>query len=216
MLTFETHPAGYDLPAGTAAGRRRHIYTRRRISAKRCMAIVVARNAHHGRRTRRGRIIRILERQQLARRPIRPRSRRYGFVVPLIAGADDIPFRRARVEARRRARWSPSTDTWVDYHAGAIGRVADVLGNIDAPCADTGIIRVRHPDAHSPEAVAEATAMGGGVTDGHSAAAQTSRRADGDDFGGARFFDGIDRQIASGLSGSACTRHVAIRVEAAR
>ena len=57
-------------------------------------------------------------------------------------------------------RWPTST-------RGAIGRVAEVLGNIDAPGVDTEIIIRKYgiPDAHSAEAVAEATRMGGSVSD---------------------------------------------------
>src|SRR5207253_6626267 len=52
-------------------------------------------------------------------------------------------------------RWPTST-------RGAIGRVAEVLGAIDAPGVDTEIIIKKHgiPDAHSPAAIAEATALG--------------------------------------------------------
>jgi len=52
-------------------------------------------------------------------------------------------------------RWPTST-------RGAIGRVAEVLGDIDAPGVDTEIIIRKYgiPDQHSPEAVAEAVALG--------------------------------------------------------
>jgi ribonuclease R len=57
-------------------------------------------------------------------------------------------------------RWPTST-------RGAIGRVAEVLGDIDAPGVDTEIIIRKYgiPDAHSPEAVAEAVRMGGSVAE---------------------------------------------------
>src|SRR5581483_4522165 len=57
-------------------------------------------------------------------------------------------------------RWPTST-------RGAIGRVAEVLGNIDAPGVDTEIIIRKYgiPDAHPPDAVAEATRLGGSVTE---------------------------------------------------
>ena len=63
-------------------------------------------------------------------------------------------------------RWPTST-------RGAIGRVAEVLGDIDAPGVDTEIIIKKHgiPDAHSPAAVAEATALGATI------AAERHRRA---------------------------------------
>jgi ribonuclease R len=52
-------------------------------------------------------------------------------------------------------RWPTST-------RGAVGRVADVLGDIDAPGVDTEIIIRKYniPDAHSEEAIAEAVRLG--------------------------------------------------------
>ena len=57
-------------------------------------------------------------------------------------------------------RWPTSTRS-------AIGRVAEVLGDIDAPGVDTEIIirKYRIPDAHSPEAIAEATRLGSAVSE---------------------------------------------------
>jgi ribonuclease R len=57
-------------------------------------------------------------------------------------------------------RWPTST-------RGAIGRVAEVLGNIDAPGVDTEIVIRKYgiPDAHSPEAVAEAVRLGETVSE---------------------------------------------------
>jgi ribonuclease R len=57
-------------------------------------------------------------------------------------------------------RWPTST-------RGAIGRVADVLGNIDAPGVDTEIIIRKYgiADAHSPDAIAEAVRLGGTVSE---------------------------------------------------
>ncbi|MQA28325.1 MAG: ribonuclease R [Luteitalea sp.] len=56
---------------------------------------------------------------------------------------------------------------WPTSSRGAIGRVADVLGDIDAPGVDTEIIIRKHgiPDAHSPQAVAEAVRLGGSVSE---------------------------------------------------
>jgi len=56
---------------------------------------------------------------------------------------------------------------WPSATRGAIGRVADVLGDIDAPGVDTEIIIRKHgiPDAHSSEAIAEAVRLGGSVTE---------------------------------------------------
>ncbi|MGE0704959.1 MAG: ribonuclease R [Vicinamibacterales bacterium] len=56
---------------------------------------------------------------------------------------------------------------WPTSVRGAIGRVAEVLGNIDAPGVDTEIIIRKYgiPDAHSTEAVAEALKLGNAVAE---------------------------------------------------
>jgi ribonuclease R len=56
---------------------------------------------------------------------------------------------------------------WPTSNRGAVGRVADVLGEIDAPGVDTEIIIRKWgiPDAHSPQAVAEAVRLGGDVAE---------------------------------------------------
>jgi len=56
---------------------------------------------------------------------------------------------------------------WPTSVRGAIGRVAQVLGHIDAPGVDTEIIIRKYgiPDAHSDEAVAEATRLGSAVSE---------------------------------------------------
>jgi ribonuclease R len=56
---------------------------------------------------------------------------------------------------------------WPTATRGAIGRVAEVLGDIDAPGVDTEIIIRKYgiPDAHSNEAVTEAVRLGGSVSD---------------------------------------------------
>src|SRR5688572_365751 len=56
---------------------------------------------------------------------------------------------------------------WPTSTRGAIGRVAEVLGDIDAPGVDTEIIIRKYgiPDAHSSEAVAEAVRLGTSVSD---------------------------------------------------
>jgi ribonuclease R len=55
---------------------------------------------------------------------------------------------------------------WPTATRGAIGRVGAVLGTIDAPGVDTEIVINKYgiPDAHSPEAVAEALGMGASVS----------------------------------------------------
>src|SRR5439155_25179901 len=56
---------------------------------------------------------------------------------------------------------------WPTAARGASGRVADVLGDINAPGVDTEIIIRKHgiPDAHSADAVAEALRLGGAVSE---------------------------------------------------
>src|SRR6267378_2851869 len=56
---------------------------------------------------------------------------------------------------------------WPTATRGAIGRVAEVLGDIDAPGVDTEIIIRKHgiPDTHSDEAVAEAVRLGSAVSE---------------------------------------------------
>src|SRR5256714_12837321 len=56
---------------------------------------------------------------------------------------------------------------WPTSSRGAVGRVADVLGDIDAPGVDTEIIIRKYgiPDEHSAEAVAEAVRLGTAVKD---------------------------------------------------
>ncbi len=56
---------------------------------------------------------------------------------------------------------------WPTATRAAIGRVSEVLGNIDAPGVDTEIIIRKYgiPDAHSPDAVAEAVRLGTAVSE---------------------------------------------------
>jgi ribonuclease R len=117
-----------------------------------------------------GRIIRILERanESLIGRYDRDESG-MGYVVPFDrrvlmdifippgqeGGAS--PGEMVKVELTR----------WPTPSRGAIGRVAEVLGDIDAPGVDTEIIIRKHgiPDAHSPDAIAEAVRLGTAVSE---------------------------------------------------
>src|SRR3954454_4046405 len=56
---------------------------------------------------------------------------------------------------------------WPTATRGAIGKVAEVLGDINAPGVDTEIIIRKYgiPDAHSPDAVAEAIRLGAAVSE---------------------------------------------------
>src|SRR6058998_2056841 len=117
-----------------------------------------------------GRIIRILERRNewIVGRYDRDENG-MGYVVPFDrrvlmdifippgqeGGAD--PGLMVSVEL---TRWPTST-------RGAIGRVAEVLGHIDAPGVDTEIIIRKWgiPDAHSQDAIEEAVRLGAAVSD---------------------------------------------------
>jgi ribonuclease R len=117
-----------------------------------------------------GRIIRILERRNswLVGRYDRD-SDGMGFVVPfdrrvlmdiLVPAGQEGGASPGEMVTVELTRWPTST-------RGAIGRVADVLGDIDAPGVDTEIIirKFGIPDAHSPDTVAEATAIGRAVAE---------------------------------------------------
>jgi ribonuclease R len=112
-----------------------------------------------------GRVIRILERghQWLVGRYDRdengtgyavPFDRRMLMDIVIPAGQEGgaSPGEMVTVEL---TRWPTAT-------RGAIGRVAEVLGDIDAPGVDTEIIIRKHgiPDAHAADAVAEAVTLG--------------------------------------------------------
>jgi ribonuclease R len=116
-----------------------------------------------------GRVIRILERgnSHLVGRYERDADG-LGFVVPfdrrvlmeiIVAPGQEggaSPGEMVTVELTR----------WPTASRGAIGRVARVLGPIDAPGVDTEIIINKYgiPDQHSPDAVAEAVRLGGAVS----------------------------------------------------
>jgi ribonuclease R len=117
-----------------------------------------------------GRIIRILERgtdwivgrydrDENGMGYVAPFDRRVlmDIVVPAGQEGGASPGEMVTVEL---TRWPSST-------RGAIGRVAEVLGAIDAPGVDTEIIirKFGIPDAHSDEAVVEAVRLGGSVAE---------------------------------------------------
>ena len=71
---------------------------------------------------------------------------------------------------------SASITRWPTPTRGAIGRVVEVLGDIDEPGVDTEIIIRKHgiPDAHGEEAIAKRAGSAASVREGHRAAAPTS------------------------------------------
>jgi ribonuclease R len=116
-----------------------------------------------------GRIIRILERANswIVGRYDRDTDG-MGYVVPF----DRRVLMDIMVPAGQEGGASPGEmvtvelTRWPTTTRGAIGRVATVLGDIDAPGVDTEIIIRKHaiPDAHSLEAVAEAVRLGSSVS----------------------------------------------------
>jgi ribonuclease R len=117
-----------------------------------------------------GRIIRLLERgnEWLVGRYDRDENG-MGYVVPfdrrvlmdiLIPSGQEGGASPGEMVTIELTRWPTST-------RGAIGRVAEVLGDIDAPGVDTEIIIRKHgiKDAHAPEAIAEAVRLGAAVSE---------------------------------------------------
>src|SRR5262245_32323652 len=116
-----------------------------------------------------GRVIRILERGQAS---IIGRYDRddngMGYVVPFdrrvlmdifVPPGQEGGASPGEMVAAEITRWPSATRS-------ALGRVADVLGDIDAPGVDTEIIIRKYgiPDEHGPEAVAEAIRLGASVS----------------------------------------------------
>jgi ribonuclease R len=131
--------------------------------------VVRLERVREGRRAE-GRVIRILERgnQSLVGRYdrdeagmgyITPFDRRVlmDVVVPPGQEAGASPGEMVSVEL---TRWPTAT-------RGALGRVTEVLGDIDAPGVDTEIVIRKYgiPDAHSAQAVSEAIRLGTAVTE---------------------------------------------------
>ncbi len=120
-----------------------------------------------------GRVIRILERgnESIIGRYDRD-DNGMGYVVPFdrrvlmdifVPPGQEGGASPGEMVAAEITRWPTST-------RGALGRVADVLGDIDAPGVDTEIIirKFGIPDEHGPDAVAEAVRLGGvGLAEGH-------------------------------------------------
>jgi ribonuclease R len=129
---------------------------------------VVARVERHTERGAEGRIIRILERSQAA---IVGRYEEddsgLGYVVPFdrrvltdvqVPTGPSSSAERGEMVVAEITRWPTAT-------RGPVGRVIEVLGRIDEPGVDTKIIirKFGIPDAHSDDAVAEATRLGSAV-----------------------------------------------------
>ncbi len=126
---------------------------------------VVARVERHTERGAEGRIIRILERSQatiVGRFEVDDAG--LGYLVPFdrrvltdvhVPTGQSSSAERGEMVVVEITRWPTAT-------RGPVGRVIEVLGRIDEPGVDTKIIirKFGIPDAHSEEAVAEATRLG--------------------------------------------------------
>ena len=127
-----------------------------------------------------GRVIRILERANqsiigrydrgdLSRATTTVRDSGIGYVIPfdrrVLMDIFIPPGQEGGAEAGEMV--VVELTRWPTQTRGAVGRVVDVLGDINAPGVDTEIIIRTHgiPDVHSPEAVDEATRLGTAVAD---------------------------------------------------
>ncbi len=171
--------------------------------------VAVRQVSPRGERRKEGRIVRVVERRG---------ARIVGQVAADVSGrVQVVPFDRrmrervigapGRVAGRRARRHGGNRDHAVaDRHAGAVGRVIEVLGQPDAPGVDTSVILRRHGivEAHSPGAVAEAGWLGAEVRP-QDCEGRTDFRGDltvtidGDD---ARDFDDAVSVVKRGTGGS--------------
>jgi ribonuclease R len=171
---LQTHPAGYgfvttDRPLEPAGGDIYIAGTHLNEAMQGDRVVVRIERIKDGGRAE-GRIIRILERanEWIVGRYDRGKDR-VAFVVPF----DRRVLMDIVIPAGQEGGASPGDmvtvelTRWPTATRGAIGRVAEVLGDIDAPGVDTEIIIRKYgiPDAHSADAVAEAVRLGSAASD---------------------------------------------------
>jgi ribonuclease R len=171
---LQTHPAGYgfvtpERPLEQASGDIYIAGTHLNEAMQGDRVVVRIERIKDGGRAE-GRIIRILERanQLIVGRYDRGEGG-VGFVVPF----DRRVLMDVVIPAGQEGGASPGEmvtvelTRWPTSSRGAIGRVAEVLGDIDAPGVDTEIIIRKYgiPDVHSAEAVAEAVRLGTSVSE---------------------------------------------------
>jgi ribonuclease R len=172
-----TNPGGFgfvvpDQPLDTAQGRphrdteRPDIYiAAANLSEAMHGDRVVVRIERHGERGAEGRIIRILERSQssiVGRYDVDDAG--LGYLVPF----DKRVLTDVQVPSGQSSSAEPGEmvlveiTRWPTGTRGPVGKVVEVLGRIDEPGVDTQIIirKFGIPDAHSEEAIAEATRLG--------------------------------------------------------
>jgi ribonuclease R len=168
---LQTHPAGYGFVSperGLESGADIYIAANNLNEAMHGDRVVVRieRVKEEGRVE--GRVIRVLERahsSMVGRYDLDPQG--MGFVVPFdrrvlmdifVPSGQEKGAAAGEMVVVELTRWPTATRS-------AMGRVVDVLGNIDAPGVDTEIIIRKHgiPDAHSEEAVTQALRLGTAV-----------------------------------------------------
>jgi ribonuclease R len=170
---LQTHPAGYGFVAPERpleAGGDIYISPPHLNEAMHGDRVVVRIERIKGEGRAEGRVIRILQRghESLVGRYDRDDSG-MGYVAPFdrrvlmdifIPPGQEGGASPGEMVTVELSRWPTAT-------RGAIGRVAEVLGDIDAPGVDTEIIIRKHgiPDAHGADAVAEAVRLGADVSE---------------------------------------------------
>ena len=171
---LQTHPAGYgfvtpDRPLDSGGG---DIYignTHLNDAMHGDRVVVRIERVKEGGRAE-GRIIRILERanERIVGRYDRDESG-MGYVVPfdrrVLMDIFIPPGQEGGASAGEMVK--VELTRWPSATRGAVGRVTEVLGDIDAPGVDTEIIIRKYgiPDAHSAEAIAEAVRLGTTVSE---------------------------------------------------
>jgi ribonuclease R len=171
---LQTHPAGYgfvtpDRPLEPAGGDIYIAGTHLNEAMHGDRVVVRIERIKEGGKAE-GRVIRILdranesligkyERDEAGMAYVGPFDRRVLMHILIPAGQEGgaSPGEMVKVELTR----------WPSATRGAVGRVSEVLGDIDAPGVDTEIIIRKHgiPDVHSPEAIAEAVKLGTTVSE---------------------------------------------------
>jgi ribonuclease R len=117
-----------------------------------------------------GRIVQVLERRsQIVVGRFEVDGSGLGYVVPFDRRmATDIQVPRGETGGAESGEMvTVEVTRWPTPTRGPLGRVVEVLGDIDDPGVDTEIILRKHniPDEHGPEAVAEARRLGTAVRD---------------------------------------------------
>ena len=170
---LQTNPGGFGfvVPEHAKPGDKQDIYI---AAANLTEAMhgdrVVARVERRTERGFEGKILRVLERSQstIVGR-FETDAAGLGYVVPF----DRRVLTDVHVPTEQAASAEPGEmvlveiTRWPTATRGPVGRVVEVLGNINEPGVDTEIIirKFGIPDAHSPDAVAEAERIGGAVKD---------------------------------------------------